>query len=613
MRTSRVSQEVGRIFGGSGGSAGPSMASSGTPQQELRRSSRSAALARFAYTGGGGAVATGAAETQSAASANSTTRSARQSDNSRAKAATRAAAALTPDIEDVVPDLDQMMGGASPRKRRRLATTNSAATARIIKAEVETSTAGASSSMTTPRRTAASQTRSTRRNIVKEEEEEEDLKDGTSAAAFAVKLEDADDQSALFATYDTETKPSPPIRKAKRERKPTIAAATTATTTTAKVQPPSNWEQVWDVLVRIRTTPGSAASNAAVDTMGCERLALPTASPRDQRFHTLIALMLSSQTKDTTNAVAMRRLQTELPTAPASTSASDPPPQPGLNLENIIAVDPATLNELIWAVGFHNNKTKYIKASALICRDAWGSDIPHTFEGLTSLPGVGPKMAHLCLSAAWGRTEGIGVDVHVHRIANMWGWTSSRGSKPTKTPEDTRKALESWLPRDRWRDINWLLVGLGQTVCGPVSKKCGDCEIGVNGLCRAADRSKVNAARAAAAAAAGLKKEEGKKEEEEEEKKEMVGVGVKEEGGSGRRIKRNETEQVHGDDGLVYIKDEEGVSLALPPVEAAAGTKAEEVGIVKSEPDEARHGVHEDVKPAVAATFPRETKIKVEQ
>lgn len=94
-------------------------------------------------------------------------------------------------------------------------------------------------------------------------------------------------------------------------------------------------------------------------------------------------------------------------------------------------------------------------------------------------------MAHLCLSAAWGRTEGIGVDVHVHRITNLWGWQA------TKQPEQTRLALQAWLPRDRWREINWLLVGLGQTICLPVGRRCGDCELGLRGLCKAAERAKV--------------------------------------------------------------------------------------------------------------------------
>lgn len=260
-----------------------------------------------------------------------------------------------------------------------------------------------------------------------------------------------------------------PVRRARKPARKTHDPATGAETVT----PPSDWEALYDTAKEMRL-PGGAAYPAAVDTMGCERLADTNASPREQRFHTLVALMLSSQTKDTTNAVVMRKLQTELPGSP-----------PGLNLENMLAVEPAKLNELIWAVGFHNNKTKYLKQTAEILRDEWNGDIPDSIEGLVALPGVGPKMAHLCLSSAWGRTEGIGVDVHVHRITNLWGWHK------TKTPEETRMALQSWLPKDKWREINWLLVGLGQTVCAPVGRKCGDCALGLDGLCKAADRGKV--------------------------------------------------------------------------------------------------------------------------
>ncbi len=96
-------------------------------------------------------------------------------------------------------------------------------------------------------------------------------------------------------------------------------------------------------------------------------------------------------------------------------------------------------------------------------------------------------MAYLCLSAAWGRTEGIGVDVHVHRITNLWGWHK------TKTPEETRASLEAWLPRDRWHEINHLLVGFGQTVCLPVGRKCGECTLSEKALCPSAvlDKKKV--------------------------------------------------------------------------------------------------------------------------
>ncbi|KAJ5464193.1 Endonuclease IIIconserved site-2 [Penicillium sp. IBT 31633x] len=253
-----------------------------------------------------------------------------------------------------------------------------------------------------------------------------------------------------------------------------------------KIEPPSNWEIMYDTVKQMR----AANPTAPVDTMGCAELYWRASSPEDRRFQTLIALMLSSQTKDTVTAVAMQRLHTELGDGNVKShpdpkikqeedeSQSTDSKDSTLNLTNILAVEPTRLNELIRTVGFHNNKTKYIKATALILRDQYAGDIPSTPEGLMSLPGVGPKMAYLCLSAAWGKHEGIGVDVHVHRITNLWGWNK------TKTPEETRMALQSWLPHEKWHEINKLLVGLGQTVCLPVKRRCGDCYLAGSRLCK---------------------------------------------------------------------------------------------------------------------------------
>jgi len=59
----------------------------------------------------------------------------------------------------------------------------------------------------------------------------------------------------------------------------------------------------------------------------------------------------------------------------------------------------------------------------------------------------------------------------VHRISNRLGWVQ----KATKTPENTRIALESWLPKDLWREVNHMLVGFGQTICRPVGPNCDSC------------------------------------------------------------------------------------------------------------------------------------------
>ena len=59
---------------------------------------------------------------------------------------------------------------------------------------------------------------------------------------------------------------------------------------------------------------------------------------------------------------------------------------------SILATDDATLDGLIHAVGFHNNKVRYIKAATLLIQQEHGGRVPSTMEGLLALPGVGPKM-----------------------------------------------------------------------------------------------------------------------------------------------------------------------------------------------------------------------------
>ena len=92
---------------------------------------------------------------------------------------------------------------------------------------------------------------------------------------------------------------------------------------------------------------------------------------------------------------------------------------------------------------------------------------------MLGLPGVGPKMAHLLLQESFGKTEGISVDTHVHRIAYRIGWVENEIKNRNKTAGE----LEKWLPKERWEAINPLLVGFGQTICRPVGPKCDQCPL----------------------------------------------------------------------------------------------------------------------------------------
>ncbi|KAB0793549.1 hypothetical protein PPYR_13169 [Photinus pyralis] len=210
---------------------------------------------------------------------------------------------------------------------------------------------------------------------------------------------------------------------------------------------PKDWEKAFRNLREMRKD-----YDAPVDTMGCDRCAEDGAPPEDQRLQSLISLMLSSQTKDQINHATMLKLR-----------------EYGCNLTGMLEISEEKLGEIIRPVNFWKTKTKNIKRAVEMIRDEFNSDIPKTVEGLCRLPGVGPKMAHLCMKTAWGEISGIGVDTHVHRITNRLGWVK------TKTPEDTRKALEAWLPRELWNDINLLMVGFGQQLCQPVKPQCHNC------------------------------------------------------------------------------------------------------------------------------------------
>uniref|UniRef100_A0A1I8P1L5 Endonuclease III homolog n=1 Tax=Stomoxys calcitrans TaxID=35570 RepID=A0A1I8P1L5_STOCA len=212
---------------------------------------------------------------------------------------------------------------------------------------------------------------------------------------------------------------------------------------------PQNWKHILDNIRIMRSK-----DNAPVDTMGCHKCADENADEKTQRFHKLVALMLSSQTKDETTYHAMLRLR-----------------EHSLTPKSISEMKLNVLENILHPVSFYKNKAKYLQQTSKVLIDKYNSDIPDNIKELVALPGVGPKMAHICMATAWHQTTGIGVDVHVHRICNRLKWLP----RPTKEPEQTRVALEQWLPRDLWREVNHLLVGFGQTTCTPVKPKCLEC------------------------------------------------------------------------------------------------------------------------------------------
>lgn len=128
---------------------------------------------------------------------------------------------------------------------------------------------------------------------------------------------------------------------------------------------PNNWQQL---LANIREM--RKERNAPVDTMGCDKCYDENSDEKTKRFHHLVALMLSSQTKDAVTYDAMSRLKRH-----------------GLTPQKMIETNNDELQQLLYPVGFYKTKARHIQQTSQILIDKFDSDIPKDIKGLVSLPG----------------------------------------------------------------------------------------------------------------------------------------------------------------------------------------------------------------------------------
>ncbi len=165
-------------------------------------------------------------------------------------------------------------------------------------------------------------------------------------------------------------------------------------------------------------------------------------------FKILIFVVLSSRTKDAQTIKATKRLFKRFPSVNAIANA---------NAKEV--------EELIKGVGFYRQKAKRIIE---IARYVKSKGVPETREELMKLPGVGRKTANVVLAWAFKKNV-IGVDTHVHRIANRLGIVN------TNNVRETEKQLES-LFKNR-RKLNMAFVAFGQTVCKAKKPLCKECPL----------------------------------------------------------------------------------------------------------------------------------------
>jgi endonuclease III len=138
--------------------------------------------------------------------------------------------------------------------------------------------------------------------------------------------------------------------------------------------------------------------------------------------------------------------------------------------EEMLALSESELTRLLGGASFAEVKARDIREISRRIVEEWNGQVPDSLEALTSLRGVGPKIAALTLAVGFGRPA-IAVDIHVHRIVNRWGYVAA------STPEKTMLALAEVLPERYWIEINERLVPFGKSVCTGVRPKCSTCPL----------------------------------------------------------------------------------------------------------------------------------------
>lgn len=126
----------------------------------------------------------------------------------------------------------------------------------------------------------------------------------------------------------------------------------------------------------------------------------------------------------------------------------------------------------IYSTGFYRAKTKNILAAAKYIKKEFRGKIPKTMGEMVRIPGVGRKTANVVLGELYGTAEGIAVDTHVIRLANLLGLTKHHDAK--KIEQDLMKIV----PKKDWVRFSHFLILYGREYCPATKHDHKKCPLG---------------------------------------------------------------------------------------------------------------------------------------
>ncbi|MBD3155437.1 MAG: endonuclease III [Candidatus Aenigmarchaeota archaeon] len=175
---------------------------------------------------------------------------------------------------------------------------------------------------------------------------------------------------------------------------------------------------------------------------------------RGDPFEVLIGTILSQRTKDEvtwpTNEELFKKIKSP---------------------DDFLEYSEEEIADMIYPVGFYNQKAKYIKELSKILVEDYGGIVPGNREELMRLPGVGGKTADCTLCYAFDK-QVIPVDIHVEVISKRLGIANWKDK-----PEIVREKLHKTVSEDKRNLVNALFVEHGKKICTTRKAYCDKCPI----------------------------------------------------------------------------------------------------------------------------------------
>ena len=131
--------------------------------------------------------------------------------------------------------------------------------------------------------------------------------------------------------------------------------------------------------------------------------------------------------------------------------------------------DIKTLYSMLKGLNYYKTKARNLKAAAILIRSGFNGKVPKTIKELTTIPGVGRKVANVMLSEGFGINEGIAIDTHCAVVSRRLGY--SRQKDPKKIELDLMKRI----PERDWGIASNLFIELGRDTCKAAKKECERC------------------------------------------------------------------------------------------------------------------------------------------